>query len=280
MKVIKYSILSCVILLAITHISCGVFRVNHKEFAEKTEGILYTKAVSVSVDSTHKIRVVLTKKDSTQKPTLVFVHGTPGGGHNFLEFHKDSLLVEKYNILSYDRPGFGYKDKYPSLTSLKEQAKVLHQVLDSLGLSNAVLYAHSFGGAIAIQAAIDYPEQIDKLVLVAVAVDPENEKYFWFGKLGKWKATKWMLPKVLRVSGNEKYTHEDELRKLKPQLDKVTQKVWIVHGDADGMVPFENVAFLQKELKNAEIETTVVKDGNHFLPFGVFSLFSDGLLFF
>ena len=227
----------------------------------------YSKALEIVVQKNHAIKVIYSQKDSAKKANLVFVHGTPGSATAFLEYHKDTLLLEKYNIISYDRPGYGNKDEYKSLTSIALQAEVLNEILIQLKAENVTLFAHSFGGAIALETAWLNPEKIKKIILVAVAVDPENEKYFWFGKLGKWKMTKWMLPKALETAGDEKYSHVKELRYLKPKLNNIKQKTLIIHGTSDMIVPYANVTFLQKELIHANLKIITLEKENHFIPF-------------
>ncbi len=46
----------------------------------------------------------------TDRPTLIFVHGSPGSRDSFTAYLKDSLLPERYRMVNLDRPGFGYCD--------------------------------------------------------------------------------------------------------------------------------------------------------------------------
>ncbi|WP_460996415.1 alpha/beta fold hydrolase [Spirosoma harenae] len=43
---------------------------------------------------------------AADKPTLVFVHGSPGSWNAFASYLKDSLFLEHYRMVSLDRPGF------------------------------------------------------------------------------------------------------------------------------------------------------------------------------
>ena len=266
MKVLKrifYTV--SIVTIVLCFWGCGMFRTSHSALKRKVKKIEETETVYVSLKSGHSIRTVVTNRSQTDKPVLVFVHGAPGDVTGFLDYHKDSILQSKYRIVSYDRPGYGYKDGYKELNSFTDQAAVLNEVLDSLQMDSVTLFAHSFGGAIALECAINHPTKVKSMILAAVAVDPENEKFFWFGNLGKWKATKWMLPKQIRISGEEKYSHVEELEKLAPKLNLVTQKVIVVHGKEDSLVPFVNLAYLENKLTSADLSLYPVEKANHFI---------------
>lgn len=104
-------------------------------------------------------------------------------------------------------------------------------------------------GAIALEYGANYPHKVQNIILAAGAVDPDNEKYFWFGKIGKRGLTRTLLPKKYKTTAKEKYTHVDELIKLKSKLKDVTARTIIAHGDKDEIVPFINVEYLKKTLR-------------------------------
>lgn len=124
--------------------SCGHFSVNQKELIDTVLDVPNTEVVYVAISENRVLRTVYTITDFL-KPTIVFIHGAPGGSHNFLSYHKDKRLTDKYNILSYDRPGYGYKDHIKAITSLTIQASILNEMIDSLRIEEMCLFSHSFG---------------------------------------------------------------------------------------------------------------------------------------
>ena len=46
-------------------------------------------------------------------------------------------------------------------------AQVIKEFADKKGIENLVLVGHSMGGQIALTAALQYPDLVDKLVLIA-----------------------------------------------------------------------------------------------------------------
>ena len=66
---------------------------------------------------------------------------------------------------------------------------------------------------------------------------------------------------------------------MKPNLDKVTSEVVIIHGTKDRLVPYSNMAFIQKELVNArKMDTLSIKDADHFIPWTHYEIVRNELL--
>lgn len=79
------------------------------------------------------------------------------------------MLAERgFEVIAVDLVGFGFSDK-PSWFeySIQSQARILIGLMDRLGLGKVILVGSSYGGAIAASIALDYPERVEKLVLVS-----------------------------------------------------------------------------------------------------------------
>ncbi len=83
------------------------------------------------------------------------------------------LLRESYQLTAYDRPGLGFTaGRPPNADQLGVQARIAADVIEQSGLKKPIVVAHSFGGAVALRLALDYPDLISGLVLLApVAYD-------------------------------------------------------------------------------------------------------------
>ncbi len=79
------------------------------------------------------------------------------------------MLSQKYLVAAYDRPGMGYTTDRPAGSdTLELQAKVAAGVVEQLGLKKPiVVVAHSWGGAVALRLALDRPDLVRGLVLIA-----------------------------------------------------------------------------------------------------------------
>lgn len=78
------------------------------------------------------------------------------------------MLKERYFVSAYDRPGMGYTtDRPQGADTLALQAQVAAGVIERLGLTRPVVVAHSWGGAVALRLALDRPDLLSGLVLIA-----------------------------------------------------------------------------------------------------------------
>ena len=76
-------------------------------------------------------------------------------------------LSQQRRVLAPDFVGFGYTDRPEGLAlRMKTWVKQLVDFMDALGLEQVDIVGNSFGGGLAINMAIDYPERIRKIVLM------------------------------------------------------------------------------------------------------------------
>lgn len=99
---------------------------------------------------------------------VVLLHGN---GTMAYEFEVSSLLglaAEKYRVLAFDRPGYGYsgRPRGQAWTS-KEQADLLFKALKVLGIEQAVIVGHSWGTMVATSLALEHPECVRSLMLLS-----------------------------------------------------------------------------------------------------------------
>ena len=122
-------------------------------------------------------------------------------------------------MIAVDRYGHGYSDFGNTETSVKRQAAMIFPILQRLRRESykpIILVGYSYGGTVASRLAMDYPQLIDNLVLSAPAIDPNNEKRFWFNKpLNCW-AIKWAMPQNFIIANDEKKAHANECLKMQP----------------------------------------------------------------
>ena len=75
-----------------------------------------------------------------------------------------SLLAKHYKVVAFDLRGTG---KSPSPLEDVNHVEDLLSLLDHLEINQATLIGHSMGGQIATEFALNYPERVSKLVLLA-----------------------------------------------------------------------------------------------------------------
>ena len=122
------------------------------------------------------------------EPALVLLHGL--GASVFSWQGVMGALGERGTTIAFDRPAFGLTERPmpgdwsgESPYSLEAQAAQTVGLMDALGLERAILVGHSAGGRTAVLTALDYPERVEGLVLVAPAVGGDGGSFGWLGPL-------------------------------------------------------------------------------------------------
>jgi pimeloyl-ACP methyl ester carboxylesterase len=112
-------------------------------------------------------------------PTIVLLHGA-GANLEDMNVALGALLAAQYRIVLVDRPGCGFSErKTREGGSPAYQAEILGQLLERLGIERPILVGHSWGATMAITFALNYPEQVAGLVLIAPPTHPRMQYMTW-----------------------------------------------------------------------------------------------------
>jgi len=100
-------------------------------------------------------------------PPLVLVHGLGAQMRNFT-YALVGQLAANFRVICIDRPGCGYSTRPTQVpASLSGQAETIANLLSALGLDKPIIVGHSYGGAVALALAVNHPEKVGALALVA-----------------------------------------------------------------------------------------------------------------
>jgi 4,5:9,10-diseco-3-hydroxy-5,9,17-trioxoandrosta-1(10),2-diene-4-oate hydrolase len=111
---------------------------------------------------------------------LVFLHGSGPGASGWSNFKKNyPFFAERgHRCLVVDNLGFGHSSKPDDRDyTLDFVAGGVIGLLDRLGIEKCAIVGNSHGGAVAIQVALERPERVSKLVLMAPGGLEEREAY-------------------------------------------------------------------------------------------------------
>jgi pimeloyl-ACP methyl ester carboxylesterase len=99
---------------------------------------------------------------------LVLLHGE---GDMLQDFSLSGLIdiaADDYRVIAFDRPGYGYSQRpRTTIWTPQAQAKLLHKALRQLGVEQPVIVGHSWGTLVAIALALDFPDDVQSLVLLS-----------------------------------------------------------------------------------------------------------------
>ena len=106
--------------------------------------------------------------DLGQGVPVVFLHGSGPGVTAWANWNKlFPLLKDHFRLVAPDMAGFGFTERVPGLVgSMNVWVRQVIDLMDALTLEKAHLVGNSFGGALALSLAIQYPERFHKLVLM------------------------------------------------------------------------------------------------------------------
>jgi len=105
--------------------------------------------------------------DMGSGPPVVFIHGLSGCWQNWLE--QIPLFARDHRVIAIDLPGFGHSEMPVEEISISGYADAIDALMEQLDLEEARIVGNSMGGFIGSELAIQHPERVERLVLVAAA---------------------------------------------------------------------------------------------------------------
>lgn len=106
---------------------------------------------------------------------IVMIHGLAGHLQNFT-YATTGDLEGDFRTIALDRPGSGYSERDShEQARIPVQARMIAEWLEAEGIEKPLIVGHSLGGAVSLALALNYPEKISGLALVApLAVLPDQ----------------------------------------------------------------------------------------------------------
>ena len=123
----------------------------------------------------YDIEMFVQEAGAPDAPAVVLVHGT-GAWSETWRAAMDALAAAGYRAIAIDLPPFGYSERPTVEPYTKDlQGRRIVAALDSLGIRDAILVGHSFGGGPTVEAALLANERVRALVLVDAALGIRTE---------------------------------------------------------------------------------------------------------
>jgi len=247
------------------------------------------------------VRIHYQEAGEETAPPIILIHGFISS--NLIWSHILKPLADAgFRAVSPDLPGYGYSEKPAhALYTIDEQARAVIGLMDQLEIQSAVIVGASYGGAVAATIAVDYPERVQKLVLVGAVTNDDAKKKLLLrvsrlpliGDVATplFLGSRWILRKrmeaMYRRIGrpiSEKMVaarhhllatanahramirtarrwRADRIERDAPLIKQPTLLVW---GDQDDHIPLANAYRLRDRIKNAKL--IVFRNCGHLPP--------------
>ncbi len=195
---------------------------------------------------------------------IVFIHGAPSSISFWRSLMTDSVLLSNANLLAVDRPGYGYSGYGKPETSVKEQARLIAQIIKAKRslYSKIILHGSSYGGTVAARIAMDYPKLIDGLLLQSASVEPGAETTYDITYITSHWALEWLVPGSLKVANHEKLSHREQLDQMRPLWHRIVSPTIVLQGDADELIFPSNATYAAQKLVNARSVEKIIAHGS------------------
>ncbi len=130
----------------------------------RADGVRTGGARRIQISGGHEVWV---KQVGSGEIPVLTLHGGPGLPHYYLECFEDFVPPDRVRFWYYDQLGCGFSDRPDdaSLWTVDRFRGEVEQVRAALGIDRFVLYGQSWGGMLAIEYALAYPQHLTGLVV-------------------------------------------------------------------------------------------------------------------
>jgi len=104
-------------------------------------------------------------QQSGEGPDVILIHGLTGDLSIWFLCEAMGVLGRSFRVTAYDLRGHGYTDAPPSGYTSSDQTADAIAIMDELGIDRVMVVGHSFGGVIAMHAAVVHPDHVEAVVL-------------------------------------------------------------------------------------------------------------------
>lgn len=188
---------------------------------------------------------------------VVVFHGTPGNKLLFTRFLRTA--PSDLEIVIFSRPGFGRGHK-TAVTDFDEQVAAAKPFFEG---KKVIALGVSYGGELALKAALDHPGAVKGVVTVAALIDEPHDYALRLEQLGGAPGVVDFVPNRWQRVREEIAGRRAQIGPLMERLKDLATPVEILHGDFDALVPRSDAEKLMATLPNAALD--IIPGGTHYL---------------
>ncbi len=273
-------ILVSAILIVVIFIALGIYAMNamgqndQKAFDELKNAGATPKIESVDFMG-GKINTISVGDPKRQR--VLFIHGSPGDWSAWKGFLQDTMLLDSFFMVAYDRCGYG-KTTINAQAQLQIHGETAKAIMDQYGNDQKwMIVGHSYGGAVVAYLIANYPNKIERAVLAAGAISPEFQEPRWYNKLAQKSLVNKLIGENMRASNLEMIGLPNGLRLLEEKYQNSEVEQVFIQGKKDVLVPYESMDYW-KSLDMPNVTYVFKDDMNHFIPWSNPELIIDALI--
>jgi pimeloyl-ACP methyl ester carboxylesterase len=115
--------------------------------------------------------------DAGDGPPILLIHGYGDTADGWRRVAPG--LLKDHRVVALDMPPFGRSDSPPAGKLLDFYGEFFPAFMDELDLDRATVIGHSLGGAVALRLAVENPDRVERLGLVAPAGLGNAPPWWW-----------------------------------------------------------------------------------------------------
>ncbi|MDD4291604.1 MAG: alpha/beta hydrolase [Clostridia bacterium] len=208
---------------------------------------------------------------------VLFLHGWGQDQNSLLCLRKEMARFGiDYGYLALDLWGFGQSQTPIEVWGVEDYARSVSILTDKLFPDRKlVVVGHSFGGRVAVCFAADYPQKVEKLILLASA-GVKNRSFRVKARIFRYKLLKRLSPEKARIFAERRASADYNAangslkqilvktvnQSILPFADRVVAPTLLVYGKQDTQTPPKVGKRLSKHIKNSHL--ILLDNADHF----------------
>ncbi|WOK06374.1 alpha/beta hydrolase [Imperialibacter roseus] len=212
---------------------------------------------------------------------IILLHGTASSLQTWDKWSQE--LSQYYQVVRIDLPGFGLTGPFPDNDySMKHYSEFLEKFISTVGLGRCYIAGNSLGGEIAWNFTIDYPERVEKLILIDAAGYPNDAPPPFIFRLAKAPGFNTFLrfstPRFMVRNNLEEVYYDDS--KIDEDLVERYQSLCRREGNRRAFIYRMNTAHIDRSDELSKIkQKTLIQWGKHdkWIPYNVADSFATSI---